>query len=243
MQKEHELLQRVAEAKQNMEQADQLIREYQPFIKAQASKFLGRLCTQQDDAFSIAMIAFHEAIQGYSRLRGPFLRYAALVIRSRLIDEQRRERRHAGQLSLDEPDREDERSLKDTLADPEDPYEAGAGRQATMQEIQELSRNMAEYGISLTDVAENCPQQQRTQQACKQAVRYAWQNPHLLDQLVRTKKLPLAALAQGAGVSPKTLERHRRYVTALLLIYTNGYEIIRGHIRQIVDQTGGEAQA
>ena len=32
----------------------------------------------------------------------------------------------------------------------------------------------------------------------------------------------------------KTLERHRKYMVALLLIHTNGYEIIRGHLTQVM---------
>ena len=36
----------------------------------------------------------------------------------------------------------------------------------------------------------------------------------------------------------KTLEIHRRYLVAVLLICTNGYEIMRGHIMQVLK--GGE---
>jgi RNA polymerase sigma factor len=50
----------------------------------------------------------------------------------------------------------------------------------------------------------------------------------------RTNKLPIAALAEGAGVERKTLERHRRYLMALLLIYSNGYEVIRDHLKQVM---------
>ena len=31
----------------------------------------------------------------------------------------------------------------------------------------------------------------------------------------------------------KTMERHRKYLVALLLAFTNGFEIIRGHLRQM----------
>ena len=55
----------------------------------------------------------------------------------------------------------------------------------------------------------------------------------MLEELEQTKKLPLNRLAEGSGVSRKTLERHRRYLVAVLLAYTNGYEIIRGHLRQM----------
>ncbi|MBQ8401937.1 MAG: hypothetical protein IJX14_08410, partial [Clostridia bacterium] len=74
--------------------ADDFIREYIPFIRAEASKCIQRLCTEQDDEYSIAMIAFHEAITGYERSRGNFLRYAAMLIRSRIIDYSRKESRH-----------------------------------------------------------------------------------------------------------------------------------------------------
>ena len=55
-----------------------------------------------------------------------------------------------------------------------------------------------------------------------------------MDTFLRTKKLPLNDLAAGSGVERKTLERHRKYMVALLLIYTNGYEIIRGHLKNVL---------
>ncbi|WP_373209241.1 sigma-70 family RNA polymerase sigma factor [Allofournierella massiliensis] len=243
MQTDHAILEQVAQAKTSLERADELIRQYQPFIKAQASRALGRLCTEQDDAFSIGMIAFHEAIRGYSRARGSFLQYAALVIRSRIRDEQRRERRHIPHARLDQPGPEEGHTLGEQLADPENPVDAAEGRLATQAEIRELTATMAGFGIALSDVAENCPRQRRTLEACRQAVRYAREHPELLEELLHTGKLPLARLCEGSGVARKTLERHRKYVTALLLIYTNGYEIIRGHICQMLAPQGGERPA
>ena len=70
-------------------------------------------------------------------------------------------------------------------------------------------------------------------------VRYARDNEVLLDELLRTKKLPLAALVRGTGVERKTLERHRKYILAMLLILTNGYEIIRGHLNHVLNEKGG----
>ena len=58
--------------------------------------------------------------------------------------------------------------------------------------------------------------------------------PELLEELLQTKRLPVARLSAGSGTERKTLERHRKYMVALLLIYTNGYEIIRGHLTQVM---------
>lgn len=46
-------------------------------------------------------------------------------------------------------------------------------------------------------------------------------------------------LMEGTGVERKTLERHRKYLAAILLAFTNGYEIIRGHLYQIAPKRGG----
>ena len=137
MDKEHPIVEAVFAAKTDSARADGLIRDCLPFIRGQASRFLGRPCTDQDDEYSIAMIAFHEAIQNYSRMRGPFLRYAALTIRSRLIDYHRREKRHKGQISLFAPhDEEDGRTLADTLPEERDRFAEAETREATRREIE-----------------------------------------------------------------------------------------------------------
>ena len=242
MNEEHGILEQVYAAKESVQAADQLIGDYLPFIRAETAKFLKRPPEEgRDDELSIAMIAFHEAIGGYAKHRGSFLKYASMLIRSRLIDYARKERRHRQTVSLDAPAAgEESASLGETLPEERDHPAESAHRQATRQEIEELSRQMESFGVSLSDVADNCPKQQRTLQACRKALAYARENSWLLEELVLGKKLPLAKLSDGSGVERKTLERHRKYLMALLLIYTNGYEIIRGHLAQVME--GGEAQ-
>ncbi|MBQ6833916.1 MAG: sigma-70 family RNA polymerase sigma factor [Lachnospiraceae bacterium] len=239
MKTEHQIVKQVYDAKHDMQKADDLIRAYIPFIKAEVSKIIGRGCTDYDDEFSIGMIAFHEAIRGYTKERGAFLAYASMIMRSRLIDYRRKESRHEGNVSLNEEHDEDGLTLQDRLADDYDHAEELTNRNATRQEIEELSAVMAGFGVCLTDVAEHSPKQERTLDACRRVVNYAIEHPYILDELLKTKKLPLAQLTEGTGVERKTLERHRKYVLAMLLIQTNGYEIIRGHLKRVFKEKGG----
>ncbi len=239
MQSEHDIVVQVYEAKGNVKKADQLIREYVPFIRSQTSKFLSRVCIEQDDEFSIAMIAFHEAIQGYKKDKGTFLSYASMLIHNRLIDYQRKEMRHYGQISIFEKKEEDEQSLQEELADERDLYEEYANLEATKQEIEELSAMMKEFGVTFTDVADNSPKQDRTLESCKRVIQYVATYDELLDELLRTKRLPIKELVQGAKVERKTLERHRKYILVMLLTLTNGYEIIRGHLKHVLRPQGG----
>jgi len=239
MQSEHQIIRAVYAAKEDVQKADDLIRDYIPFIRSEASKCILKPCTEQDDEYSIAMIAFHEAILRYERGRGAFLSYASMLIRSRIIDYQRKEFRHQETVSLNAERGDDNRMILDEVADERDHYEESPNLEATKQEIEELSAVMADFGVSFSDVADNSPKQERTLEACASAIRYAAENKYLLDELLRTKKLPLAQLVLGCGAESKTLERHRKYILAMLLIQTNGYEIIRGHLRHILNRKGG----
>ena len=241
MQKDQGIIKAVYGAKKDPRKADELIRSYIPFIRSEAAKCISRVCTEQDDEYSIAMIAFHEAILGYERERGAFLGYASMLIKSRIIDYQRREARHQGQVSIYAESGEDDRTILDEMADGRDRYEEAVNLEATKQEIAELSAVMARFGVSFSDVADHSPRQERTLEACTRAVRWAAGDELLLEELLRTGKLPMARLVQGSGAERKTLERHRKYILAMLLIQTNGYEIIRGHLRHVFKGKGGRS--
>ena len=229
-----QLISRVYQAKTDSHTADLLISDYMPFIRSETAKFLKRAPEPSDDELSIAMFAFYEAIGSYSESRGAFLNFAALQIKNRLIDNYRKERRNYGQISLDIPGDEDQNALLDTIPDTHDAYEEAEVRDATREEIVELSAQMLDFGVSMHDVAENSPQQERSLANCQKAIAYARSHPELLEDFLRTKRVPIAKLAKGSGVERKSLERHRRYLVAVLLICTNGYEILRGHIMQVL---------
>ncbi|MEG2959684.1 MAG: hypothetical protein RR828_08110, partial [Oscillospiraceae bacterium] len=73
--------QRVAEAMGNPMLQEELLREYKPFILKCASDCCKRYVTDSDDEWSIALGAFHEALQKYSPKDGAFLAFGKLVIR------------------------------------------------------------------------------------------------------------------------------------------------------------------
>lgn len=235
MNEEHSIIQRVYDAKDDMTAADSFISDYIPFIKAQVSKLMKRpVNIQQDDEYSVAMIAFHEAINGYSKTRGTFLSYASLLMRNRIIDFWRKNNRHNQVISINAPTSNEDQTIEDSLTDDEDYEENLAIREATKEEIIELSTQLRAFDVSLTDIADNSPKQERTLAACKRVVAYAKEDAELMEDFLRTKRLPLKKLTDGSKVARKTIERHRKYIIGLLLIYTNGYEIIRGHLAEVM---------
>lgn len=231
MKEEHKIVAQVQAAQKNDQAADDLIVQYLPFIKAETAKFLKCFPMEGQDELNIAMFAFYESILAFEAGKGAFFKFAATAIRNRLIDYVRKEQRHRGLVSLDAPLNQDEdHSLIDEIASDKDQIETFHAQTAAQKEILEFSQQLGSFGLSLSDIADNCPKQERTMSACMAVLDYARKKTELLDQLLQTKKLPMAQLAEGAEVERKTLERHRKYIVAILLAYTNGFEIIRGHL-------------
>lgn len=236
MEKEQQIVQQVYDAQSDEEAEERLIRQYLPYIKSETSKNIHKAAGEEDDEVSIAMFAFHEAVKGYRKEKGTFLAYASLIIKSRLIDYHRKEKRHEGNLSfyMQQGQEENGALLLEKISQSKDEMEEYGERLAAKEEILEFCRQLQDYELNLNDIAENCPKQDRTLKACQQALYYAKGNHALLESFLQSKRVPLKQLAQGAGVERKTLERHRKYVAALLLAYTNGFEVIREHLSQMM---------
>ena len=143
------------------------------FIRSETVKFIHAAPEDgHEDELSIAMLAFYEAVLSYEKHRGAFLPYAARAIKNRLIDHYRTERRHGNVISLHAPAGGDEESghLLDALPDHRDEIGAYEQRTASQAEIQEFGAQLARFGLSFSDVADNCPRQDRTLAACRRVL-------------------------------------------------------------------------
>ncbi len=235
-----EMSSRVLLAKDNESELEVLIQENKTFILSVASSTMKHFVTDSDDEWSVALIAFAEAVQGYSESKGDFRAFAGMVIKRRLIDYIRSESRHGVELTvepygMDADVGSDEeasamqlevRKKTAELARKED--EAGKIR----DEIAHLSQELREYGIGFFELEEASPRAAKTKEACSRAVSSLMQNDELAVYMKRKKSLPMKELAKASGVDRKTLERHRKYIIAVVLIKMND-------LPQLAEYVGG----
>ena len=97
----------------------------------------------------------------------------------RLIDYTRKEKKHKGIVSIETPIGDNGDTIGDQIPCGVDSQEELLERDATKKEIEELSRQMEQFGVSLTDVANNCPRQKRTLKACQKVLTYEIIRGHL----------------------------------------------------------------
>ena len=153
---EHDIVAHVYAAKEDAQAADELVRQYLPFIKSETAKFLKRIPVEgQDDELGIAMFAFHEAAIAYNSDKGAFLKLASVAIRNRLIDYQRKEQRHAGSISLDQTvDGDGEsRTLLEQIDTGHDEISCRQDASAARKEIMEFAQQLSKYGLKLSDLS------------------------------------------------------------------------------------------
>lgn len=240
MAEEKSIVDLVIQAQKSNQAADALIRSYIPFIKAEVSRFKNRFVDQGDDEVSIGMMAFHEAILGYSQARGTFLSFAKMLIQSRLIDYERTQVRHKQHDSLDSPLRSDEDlTLMDTLASKDHNVDEYMRVEATKEEILEFTKTLADYGLVLENLLTSAPKQDRTLAMCHEVIRFVNNNDDVLEHVESSKRLPLNIIIDSTGVSRKTIERHRKYVLGMVVVLTNGFYLMRDHLHKVIRKKGG----
>ncbi len=221
---------------------DALLRDFMPFILRVASQVGGRyIRTGEDEEVSVGLLAFNEAIDAYVPGRGAFLSFAQTVITRRLIDHYRR-RRKEPEVPLSELEHEEGAdrpgpTVLDLAASAA--WQVREADEARRAEIGELSSALAAFGIRFDDLPKHCPRHRDARERAIKLAAALAADPEMAQQLLATGVLPLAALAKATGATRKTLERHRRYIIAVALIFIHEWPELQSYLRPAAGEERG----
>lgn len=214
---------------------ESLIQEYRPYVLRVVSHTCKSSMGWSDDEASIGLIAFNEAIDRYDSSHGKtFDNFAYLIIRNRLIDEFRKNGKLLKTESIVWNDDDLEVSSREFSASVE-AYEREQEAAELAQELLRYDEMLQQYGVRLEELEQYSPSHQDARMHMIQLAKRFAEHPELRQQLERTKQLPIKRMLKLTDVSKKTLERNRKYLIALILIFS--YEEFGG-IRSIVSFTG-----
>lgn len=204
-------------AVQNKHAQELFIATNRAFILRSASKHAKKFITDSDDEWSVALIAFYQALHAYDAEKGAFLPFADLVIGRRLQSFFRSERKFAGEMPVNPAVFEGclEEETEDTALQAAVLSQIAATEDHKVEdEIQALSGVLAEYGFSFLELVACSPKAEKTKKSCAAAIQCILCQPQMLLEMRRTKMLPLKAVSLSSGVAVKILERHRKYIIA-----------------------------
>ncbi|GAA0720684.1 RNA polymerase sigma factor SigI [Clostridium malenominatum] len=197
-----------------------LIEEYIPFIKKVVSNQLGQYIEiENNDGFSIGLMAFNEAIEKYDEKRGNFLTFASVVIKSRLIDQFRSGAKRPSEVYISELE------CENTMA-----TESFEKRVETRLDIATLVENMKEYGVSLEDLIKEAPKHKDTRIIAINIGKYIFENNYLKEKFLKTKNLPTIDIMKELCVSKKVIQRSRKFIIAIILILNSDLDTLKEYI-------------
>ena len=227
----------IAFAAENDEAMSDLAHKYNLFIIRTASATCRRFITKHDDEYAIALRAFCDAVKKFDpNAEVSFESYAKLLIKNRVIDYLRIESRHTGNLSL-EDEMENGRDISD-----DSEREQAETQSAAAEEIARLSRVIAPYGITFTELPDASPKHQKTREACAIAIACIIRDPSLISDMRRNHCLPMKNLQEKCDIPRKTLERHRKYIVTATEVCLGDYPVIAEYLKHIISSAEGSEE-
>ncbi|MBC7765980.1 MAG: RNA polymerase sigma-I factor [Hyphomonadaceae bacterium] len=221
--------------RQDSNELEAFIQAYKPFITKCVKRYTGKYVNwENDDECSIAMIAFHDAIKSYEPDKGEFLAYAGLIIRSRLVDFSRREKKHQQNISSIITSVDDVDEMVDLTQDQSQKvYNEQQLSEFRKLELLEFSKSLLQYNISIIELPEHSPKQDKLRTECFRMIDYIVHHELLVHDIQRKKTLPLVELEKQFKIPRKKLERLRKYLVALFIIYSGDYQFIKQFIKEV----------
>ena len=231
---------RAIAAKNSDEQFHKLVQDSQAFIKKCASETCKRYIHDSDDEWSIALIAFSEAVRTYDESKGTFYSFSSLVMKRRLMDYFDKQSRYQNEITTS-PDT----FSGDLDYDTASPYEISVAQAAhelasdsvtsspLLDEVTALDQLLESYGFPLFDIGGCSPKTGRTKKACASAVMAVLERPDLLEKMRKHKALPYTELLKTEHVTKKILERHRKYLIAAIEILDGDYPQLGEYVAAI----------
>jgi len=220
-----------------------LAEENKKWILQCASQAVHHYVTDSDDEWSIALMAFSEAVQSFEESKGSFRALASVIIKRRLTDYLRSEGKRSAEIIVmpgafdGELDEEDATGVnlhvQQTVATASAAAASDDSSERAREEIAEMQEILHEYGFSFFDLAESSPKAEKTKKSCGQAIRTLIASVILMAKMRLKRLLPIKELSEESGVVRKILDRHRKYIIAGAEILDGDFPILASYLKYI----------
>lgn len=187
------------------------------FIRRCASSICKRpLDWNNDDELSISLIAFNKAIDSFDITSSKsFAAFAKMLIKNSLVDHFRTTSKNGLLFSYSFEEQEPAAAQSAT-------YSVHTAENGELgYEIEFFKDILEDFGLTLKDLTRNSPNHRKTRENLKDIAKQAGNQKQLVRSIYSSKKLPLQQIHELTGARRKTLEKWRRYLLSLIIIYTS----------------------
>lgn len=194
----------------SLENLDNLVKQHMAFLIRTVSNFTGRYVSiENDEEFSIALLAFAEAVKRYDKGKGTFLTFAKLVIESRLKTYLMSKKKEGTEVSLEAMQ---EAGMDFTEEKKED-------HQSLHEEIIQYREELLIFGLTLEILADHAPKHEDTRKTAVRVAETASEDEDTVQETYRKKKLPIRQVARVAKVTEKVVKGSKQFILAVMIIF------------------------
>lgn len=205
------------------------INENKGFIYNTASTVCRRkLSWENDDELSVALIAFNSACDKYDDNKGNFFSYSKVIIKNALIDYFRKSKNNP-YLVFNNEDTEQSQTIENKISLTE--YEKSIENKLRAEEINMLSSELSQYGLSFSDLVKSSPSHIDTRNNLLNLAFNCVREDTILVSIKEKKQLPIKNILLLTNSNRKYIEKWRRYILSLIIILSNNeYNYIKSYL-------------
>ncbi|WP_428912301.1 RNA polymerase sigma factor SigI [Niallia sp. Krafla_26] len=222
----------------NVKLQNELIHSYKPFIAKTVSSVCKRYIHETDDEFSIGLIAFNEAIQKYNVENGSsLLRFAETLIKRKVIDYIRTQSKTKN-VSFDIEHSFEDGEFASTSIDDKlsiEAYKKKTDDELRKEEIHKYTEELNQYGISFSDLLQQSPKHADARKNAMTVAEIIAKHDDLKEIFLTKRKLPIKQLETKVDISRKTIERNRKYIMAMTIIFIGDFIFLKDYIKGVLD--------
>jgi len=209
---------------------EEFIIDYIPFIiKVISNSVKNKIDIKNSDEYSIGLIAFNEAIEKYDNSKNKkgfnFFSFAEMVIKRRIIDYFRISSKNK-EMPFSYFEADDEHFEDKFL---QDESSSGYERIEVFQEIKHYSEMLKSFGIKISELHKYTPKHSDSVRMCVDIGRKIAENKEVFNKLVKKKYFPMKDIMKFVNVHPSTIEKNRKFIISVSLIYGNNYEHLKSY--------------
>lgn len=227
--------QNLAETVRKIQQGDEslrneLLKEYYPFILKTVSDVCKRYISDNDDEFSIGLLAFNDAIDKFDVKKGQgFVAFAKVVITNRLIDFIRTEQKKFTETTLDTSENEYEISNAEVDLSLNQ-YQEELLVEHLTEEIALYSEKLKQFGMTFEELTNISPKRIDARKNATQVAKLVVEDPELKDILLTKGQLPTKQILDKLDISRNTLERNRKYIIAIAVLLDSELNYLKQYL-------------
>lgn len=227
------LQEEVLEVKKGSMDINIFIEKYQPFIFSTIKELKGRYIDESDELSTIGMLAFKEAVDSFDPDKGNFYSFAKKVIKLRLIDYYRKNKKRKEKVIPIFEDTEYKNKLSKIEQDQAfDQYLIEEETKLRREEIKEYVQELKEYDINLKELEKLSPRKKKLKEMYYNSADYIVEDEDLYKNFIETQRLPAKELSENLKINRKQLDRGRKYIISLIILKKGNYEMLSEYIKR-----------